>query len=96
MLSEKESKVLRFIDDNQGELIKYLRQLISFKTVTPASGGKAEGDDYKEKWVSPWTCGKWMLPHWKISLARELTQEETSVICLLLWENSRVKGKENP
>jgi len=48
MLSEKEMKVLRLIDDHQGELIEYLRKLISFKTVTPASGGKAEGDDYKE------------------------------------------------
>jgi hypothetical protein len=45
MLSEKEMKVLRLIDDHQGELIEYLRKLISFKTVTPASGGKAEGDD---------------------------------------------------
>ena len=48
MLSEKERKVLQLIDENREELIEYLRKLISFKTVTPASGGKAEGDDYKK------------------------------------------------
>lgn len=48
MLSEKEREVLQLIDENKEELIEYLRKLISFKTVTPASGGKAEGDDYKK------------------------------------------------
>lgn len=48
MLSEKEKKVLRLIDDNRNELVEYLRKLISFKTVTPAEGEKAEGEDYRK------------------------------------------------
>jgi len=48
MLSEKESKVLHLIDDNKGEIIGYLRKLISFRTITPSSGNSAESDDYKK------------------------------------------------
>ena len=48
MLSEKEKRVFQLIDENKDELIEYLRKLISFKTVTPASGGKAEGVDYRK------------------------------------------------
>ena len=48
MLSEKERKVLQLIDENKEEAIQYLRKLISFKTITPASDGKAESDDYKK------------------------------------------------
>jgi len=48
MLSDKEREVLRLIDENRGEIIEYLRKLISFKTITPASDGKAESDDYKK------------------------------------------------
>jgi len=48
MLSEKERKVLRLIDENKGEIIEYLRRLIGFKTVSPPQNGKAEGDGYRE------------------------------------------------
>jgi len=48
MLSAKERKVVQLIDENRDELIECLRKLISFKTVTPSSGGRAEGDDYKK------------------------------------------------
>ena len=48
MLTEKESKVLDLIDENKEKIIEYLRKLISFKTVTPQEGAKAEGDDYKD------------------------------------------------
>jgi acetylornithine deacetylase len=47
MLTEKERKVLDLIDENKEEIIEYLRKLISFKTITPQEGAKAEGDDYK-------------------------------------------------
>lgn len=47
MLMEKERRVLTVIDANKEEIVEYLRKLIGFKTVTPADGKKAEGDDYK-------------------------------------------------
>lgn len=48
MLTEKENEVLNSIDENKGEIIEYLRKLVSFKTTTPKEGAKAEGDDYKD------------------------------------------------
>ena len=46
MLSEKERKVLQLIDENKGEVVGCLSKLISFKTVSPPHGGKAEDDEY--------------------------------------------------
>jgi len=46
MLSEKEKKVLQLIDENRGEVVGCLSKLISFKTVSPPLGGKAEDDEY--------------------------------------------------
>ena len=48
MLSEKEKKVLDLIDKNKGEIVGCLSKLISFKTVDPPFGGKAEDDEYKK------------------------------------------------
>ena len=48
MLSEKEEKVLDLIDKNKGEVVGCLSKLISFKTVDPPYGGKAEDDEYKK------------------------------------------------
>ncbi len=48
MLSEKEKTVLGLIDDNTEEIVEYLRQLVSFKTITPNTGAQAKGDDYRE------------------------------------------------
>lgn len=48
MISEKERAVLGLIDDNQEVIIEYLRKLLSFETITPQRGGKAEANDYKE------------------------------------------------
>jgi len=48
MLTEKEKNVLSLIDENKGEIIEFLRKLISFKTVSPPDKGKAEGDGYKK------------------------------------------------
>lgn len=48
MLTKKESKVLDLIDENREEIIEFLRRLISFKTVTPQDGAKAQGDDYRD------------------------------------------------
>ena len=47
MLVDKENNVLSLVDDNKEEIIEYLQKLISFKTITPPSDGKAESDDYK-------------------------------------------------
>jgi len=47
MLVDKENSVLSLVDDNKEEIIEYLQKLISFKTITPPSNGKAESDDYK-------------------------------------------------
>jgi acetylornithine deacetylase len=48
VLSEIEQRVLGLIDDNTEQIVAYLRRLISYQTVTPASGGRAENDDYKD------------------------------------------------
>ena len=48
MLSQKEEKVLRLIEENRSELIDCLIKLIGFKTVTPAEGEKAKGEDYRK------------------------------------------------
>ncbi len=46
MLTEKETEVLKLIDENKEEIIEYLKKLISYKTITPHDGARAEGDDY--------------------------------------------------
>ncbi len=48
MLSQKESKVLDLIGENKGEIIEFLRKLISFKTVSPPHNSKAEGEEYRK------------------------------------------------
>lgn len=47
MLSQREGTVLDFIDEQQEELVDLLRQLISYKTITPGESGGAQGDDYR-------------------------------------------------
>jgi len=47
MLTEKETEVLKLIDENKDEIIEYLRKLISYKTITPHDGARVEGDDYR-------------------------------------------------
>ncbi len=46
MLSDSEKRVLDLIDRGRDDVIQYLSKLISFRTVTPAEGARAEGDDY--------------------------------------------------
>jgi len=106
MLSEKESSVLDLVDDNKEEIIEYLRKLISFKTITPPSNGKAESDDYKglQDFIHQslremgFTLDMWEIDasNLKASLAQESFQTGTSVICQLSWESLKVREVENP
>jgi acetylornithine deacetylase len=47
MLTDGERRVLQVIDARKNEVVELLRQLLRFKTVTPLTGEKAEGDDYR-------------------------------------------------
>jgi len=47
MLSKKEKAVLTLIDKHTDDIVAYLQDLIRFKTITPPTGGRAEGDDYR-------------------------------------------------
>ncbi|MFQ6078592.1 MAG: ArgE/DapE family deacylase [Thermodesulfobacteriota bacterium] len=46
MLSGKEKRVLRLIEDNSQEIVELLRKLIGFKTVAPSLGERVEHDEY--------------------------------------------------
>lgn len=48
MLADRERHVLDLIDDNRDDIVDYLRQLIAFRTITPADGARAETDDYRD------------------------------------------------
>ena len=51
MISDKESKILAFIDENKEEVIEYLKQLISFRTITPPfekTDEEENRDEYKK------------------------------------------------
>jgi acetylornithine deacetylase len=47
LISETESRVLTLIEQNQTDLIASLQRMIRYKTVTPAIGVRAEGEDYR-------------------------------------------------
>lgn len=47
MLTEKERRIVDLIGENKGEIVEFLRKLISFKTVSPSHNGKVEGDEYR-------------------------------------------------
>jgi acetylornithine deacetylase len=47
MLSEQTKKVLTLVDDSEAGIVEFLQQLISFPTVTPPEGGRAEGDAFR-------------------------------------------------
>ncbi|MCF8068242.1 MAG: ArgE/DapE family deacylase [Desulfobacterales bacterium] len=46
MFSDAEKKVLDIIDDNRENIVKYLQSMISYKTVSPSDGERAESDDF--------------------------------------------------
>ncbi|MBW2122864.1 MAG: ArgE/DapE family deacylase [Deltaproteobacteria bacterium] len=48
MLSEKEKSLLGLIDENRDGIVRYLRKLLAFRTVTPAQGQRAETGDFLE------------------------------------------------
>lgn len=47
MPSEMEKTVLNLIDENKSEIVEFLRKLISFKTITPMPGSRAENDEFE-------------------------------------------------
>ena len=49
MLSEKEKRVLYLIEENKDEIVKYLRKLISFKTITPPRESMQLESTYMDK-----------------------------------------------
>lgn len=46
MLTKQEKMVTDLIDKHRDDILRYLRRLIGFKTITPQVDEKAEGDDY--------------------------------------------------
>ena len=48
MLSKEEQKILSLIDQNRGEIVEFLQELISFKTISPSYNNKAESDGYRK------------------------------------------------
>jgi len=47
MFTDEEKRVLQQIDARRNEVVGLLRELLRFKTVTPLTGEKADGDDYR-------------------------------------------------
>jgi acetylornithine deacetylase len=47
VLTDEEVRVLKRLDDQRDDLARLLARLIRFRTVTPLTGQKAEGDDYR-------------------------------------------------
>ncbi len=48
MITEEESRVLKFIDRSREDIIGHLRKLIGFRTITPQENETAEGEDYRD------------------------------------------------
>jgi acetylornithine deacetylase len=48
VLTDRETRVLKLIDDSRDEIVEYLQHLIAFKTITPADGASAETEDYRD------------------------------------------------
>jgi acetylornithine deacetylase/succinyl-diaminopimelate desuccinylase-like protein len=48
VLTDRERRVLKLIDDSRDDIVEYLRRLIAFRTITPADGASSETEDYRD------------------------------------------------